>query len=409
MDIQKTRGKLRYLKKKYWVAGPVRGDLLVNILLLAIFGLVMIYSASYVSSATMYKDGKDWHFVKTQAFSLALGIVALFLAAKVDYHTWTRYGILFLVPSILLLVILKAGLGKESLGATRWVKIGPVSFQAAEPIKPMLMFFYAWVIGRFRKSLLKRAAILWLVTLVFAGLMWKIADNMSTALILCIICYGACFVSGKRGWIYALIGILVVAGFYLLIQILDAKIPADSSLGFRLTRIRAFLHPEDYAYAEGMQQRLSLMAIGSGGVFGRGLGKGLVKLKLSEAYNDFILAVVAEELGFFGVGLLLFLFGHLLYQAVKITDEACDLEGKILGTCIVSHIAAQVLLNLMVTARLFPTTGVTLPFMSYGGTSVLFLLAELGLLFSIDNYSKNKRFRRIAIQKIRDIDLRRKA
>ena len=161
---------------------------------------------------------------------------------------------------------------------------------------------------------------------------------------------------------------------------------------FRFVRIRAWLHPEEYAADEGLQAMQARYAIGAGGFWGKGLGQSLIKFKLSYSYNDFILAIICEELGVFGVIVMMTLFGYLLYRIYKIAQNAWDIEGKVLAIGVFTQIALQLLINVMVVTSVIPTTGVTLPFFSAGGTSVVFLLAELGMVLNVDKYAKERRF-----------------
>ena len=184
-------------------------------------------------------------------------------------------------------------------------------------------------------------------------------------------------------------------------------LPVSPTENFRITRIRAFLHPEDYLSSTGLQPKQALYAIGAGGFWGRGLGQSLMKFRLSEPYNDYILAIICEEMGVFGVCMILFLFSYLLCQIAKVASSAADVEGRIFCVGVFAQIAVQAALNFLVVTNLFPTTGVTLPFVSYGGASALFLMVELGVVFSIDNVAKNRKFRREAVKIVNEQDRKR--
>ena len=189
---------------------------------------------------------------------------------------------------------------------------------------------------------------------------------------------------------YFLLGLalIIIAAIFVTVYLLMHQ----GAENFRFVRIRAWLHPEEYAADEGLQAMQARYAIGAGGFWGKGLGQSLIKFKLSYSYNDFILAIICEELGVFGVIVMMTLFGYLLYRIYKIAQNAWDIEGKVLAIGVFTQIALQLLINVMVVTSVIPTTGVTLPFFSAGGTSVVFLLAELGMVLNVDKYAKERRF-----------------
>ena len=230
---------------------------------------------------------------------------------------------------------------------------------------------------------------------------------MSTAIIVLAICFVIMFVSQKDPSLYVKAFLIVLGAAVLALLLIKFVIPPSDTENFRITRIRAFMDPQNYLSSTGVQPQQALYAIGAGGFWGKGLGQSLVKFKLSEAYNDYILAIICEELGVFGACLLLFLFVYLLIQIVKIERTACDVEGKIFCVGVFTQIAVQSILNIMVVISWFPSTGVTLPFISYGGASVIFLLVEFGVVFSIDGYAKNRRFRAEAAREVVEEEKRR--
>ena len=184
------------------------------------------------------------------------------------------------------------------------------------------------------------------------------------------------------------LALIIIAAIFVTVYLLMHQ----GAENFRFVRIRAWLHPEEYAADEGLQAMQARYAIGAGGFWGKGLGQSLIKFKLSYSYNDFILAIICEELGVFGVIVMMTLFGYLLYRIYKIAQNAWDIEGKVLAIGVFTQIALQLLINVMVVTSVIPTTGVTLPFFSAGGTSVVFLLAELGMVLNVDKYAKERRF-----------------
>ena len=291
-----------------------------------------------------------------------------------------------------IIAALKTPLAHSELGATRWIKLGPVSFQAAEPIKAAIIIFFAyyvsyWGLNRWYNQLLAS-----LLAIALLGFLFFFSNNLSTVIVLFCICAVIILSSVKKPdlYLYFLIGLalIIIAAigvtFYLLML--------QGAENFRFVRIRAWLHPEEYAADEGLQAMQARYAIGAGGFWGKGLGQSLIKFKLSYSYNDFILAIICEELGVFGVIVMMTLFGYLLYRIYKIAQNAWDIEGKVLAIGVFTQIALQLLINVMVVTSVIPTTGVTLPFFSAGGTSVVFLLAELGMVLNVDKYAKERRF-----------------
>ena len=221
----------------------------------------------------------------------------------------------------------------------------------------------------------------------------KFSDNMSTAAILLGTAVFMIYVVHPEQWKFFLCAAgtaALVAGVLYYVKNLD---PAEmNEINFRLVRIRAWLFPYEYEQGKAYQSLQGLYAIGSGGLWGKGLGNSIQKLgKIPEPYNDYIFAIICEELGIFGAGLIILLFIYLLYRLYTISQTAHDLLGRMLAIGVLSHIALQVILNLMVVTNLFPTTGVTLPFFSSGGTASVFLLIEIGVVLNVNKYSVEKR------------------
>lgn len=228
---------------------------------------------------------------------------------------------------------------------------------------------------------------------IIAVMLWKISDNMSTAAILLGTAVFMIYVVHPEQWKFIVcaagVAVFVTAVLYY-VQNLD---PLElQNANFRFARIRAWLAPYEYEQDKAFQSLQGLYAIGSGGVWGKGLGNSIQKLgKIPEPYNDYIFAIICEELGIFGAGLIILLFIYLLYRIYTVSQTAEDMLGRMISIGVMSHIALQVILNLMVVTGLFPTTGVTLPFFSYGGTATVFLLIEIGLVLSVNKYSVKKR------------------
>ncbi len=411
---------------RFWILGNkwLDTNLIVITMFLIIFGLIMIYSASYYKcSITKAFDYDSMHFLKNQALMSVVGLIAMLIVSNINYHFWKKKPIVFLAGALsvlLTLVLLTRFFGQghplnltiTANGATRWVKFGPISFQVAEPVKIAVIVITSWLIDKYgameikwKKFTLKH----WMVTAVIlapgvglAGFLGIISSNMSSALIIAIIgvvMYFAWHPKSAIFYLAALVGVLAIGVF---IYVISQQGVVDAEEGFRLTRIRAWLDPYSYESDESFQSLQALYAIGSGGLFGKGLGNSIQKLgKIPEPYNDFIFSIVCEELGVMGASLLLLMFIYLLYRIYSIAQKAEDLFGRMLATGVFSHIALQVVMNIAVVTGAMPNTGVTLPFISYGGTATIFLLIEIGMVLNVHKWSELKRDENVRLEQFR--------
>lgn len=372
-------------------------NLLVVLFFLMIFGFIMLYSASYYTAGLSKAYNYDsMYLLKTQITYSLLGIAAMLVVSCINYHVWSLLvlpGYVFCCALVLLLKV--PSLGVTVKGATRWLRIGPIQFQVAEPIKLIMIIFMATLIVVRRKKLRSWMSMIRMIipTAIVSALILVISDNMSTAAILLGTAVFMIYVVHPEQWKFFLCAAgtaALVAGVLYYVKNLD---PAEmNEINFRLVRIRAWLFPYEYEQGKAYQSLQGLYAIGSGGLWGKGLGNSIQKLgKIPEPYNDYIFAIICEELGIFGVGLIILLFIYLLYRLYTISQTAHDLLGRMLAIGVLSHIALQVILNLMVVTNLFPTTGVTLPFFSSGGTASVFLLIEIGVVLNVNKYSVEKR------------------
>jgi cell division protein FtsW len=289
------------------------------------------------------------------------------------------------VLSIVLVLLVKTPMGMTINKASRWIKIGGVSIQPAEAAKLAMIIVLATFISKISKNITNPKAF-WVVLAVplpVCVLVWKITSNLSSAVIIFGIAFLMLFVAtpGYRRFI-ALVAFAAAgaAGVVALV----VKAGYHSELNFRFARILAWLDPEAYVNDKGYQTLQSLYAIGSGGLFGKGLGESMQKLGfIPEAQNDMIFSIICEELGIIGGIILIALVALLLWRMKKIFDSAADLYGKVVVAGVAAHIAIQTFLNIAVVTNLLPNTGVPLPFISYGGTAVIFLLIEIGLVLSV--------------------------
>ncbi|MCI7812719.1 MAG: FtsW/RodA/SpoVE family cell cycle protein [Lachnospiraceae bacterium] len=364
-------------------------NLLLVIILLNCFGLLMLYSTSaYRAQADMESD----MFYFKKQFLIFLGsLVLVAVLSVVDYHKYMKWVVPLYIASNVLLVATKL-IGREVNGAKRWIYIGPISFQPAELAKLATILFLAVVIVKvgYLMDGLKAPAIVMACGAVPSLFTYVFTKNLSTALIIAGITVMMVFVAHPKTAPFVGFAAAVVA----LAAVLVAVIAATMDVGegtFRITRILVWLNPENYMSGDGYQIMQALYAIGSGGFFGKGLGNSTQKLQaLPESQNDMIFSIICEELGLFGALIVTILFAFLLYRLMFIAKNAPDLLGSLIAVGIFAHIALQVVLNMAVVTNAIPTTGVTLPFISYGGTSLLFLMAEMGIALGISRQIRLK-------------------
>ena len=347
--------------------------LLLAVLFLTVFGLIVLYSTSAYNGQVRFSDSA--YYFKKQFFAMALGMVAMYAVSSLDYHILKR----FAIPAYLISLLLSGAVllfGDAYNGSKRWLSIGPLSFQPSEYAKPAVILLLAGCVSSMnqKKNAIMIAAVL-LMVLPIVGLVGT--NNLSTAVIILGIAVIMIFISNPKYLPFLWI-ILAGGGFLGIFLSLEQ---------YRLERLKIWRNPE--LYEKGYQTMQGLYAIGSGGLFGRGLGSSLQKLGfVPEAQNDMIFSIICEELGLAGAVLLMLLFLLLLWRFMVIATHAPDLFGTLLAAGIMGHIAIQVILNIAVVTNTIPNTGITLPFISYGGTSVLFLLAEMGLALSVSRWCR---------------------
>ena len=357
-------------------------SLLTIVIFLVCFGLVMLYSTSFYSAQIKFSDGM--YYFKRQAIISAGSIVAMMMVSKFDYHWYAHFAKIAYWVSFVLMALVLTPLGVEAYGARRWIQLPfGQTMQPAEMTKLAIIIFIPLLICKAGKHV-KDYKVLFKIFLwgaAAAAGVFVLTDNLSTAIIVMGMVCVMLFVAHPKTAPFVGLAGAGVALIAIAIKIIDASM--DTSSDFRLRRILAWLHPEQYSDDGGFQVMQGLYAIGSGGFFGKGLGNSAQKMIIPEAQNDMILSIICEELGVFGIIIMLTLFGMLLYRLMFIAQNAPDLYGSLIVTGIFAHIAIQVIFNIAVVLNLFPTTGITLPFISYGGTSILFLMAEMGLALGV--------------------------
>ena len=344
-------------------------SLLLIVIFLVCFGLIMLYSTSAYNATLKFNN--PTFYLKQQIKATLIGIVGMAVIARIDYRIWAKLSPLAYIGAIGLSTLVLF-IGYEYNGSKRWLSIGPLSFQPAEFAKIAIIIFVAYLISKAPKSISKFSTMVKIILIVAPIVGLVAVNNLSSAIIILGIAVIMIFVSSPK---YAqfmalgLIGVGGMAGFLLFAS-------------YRVERLKVWLSPEDYD--KGFQTLQGLYAIGSGGLFGKGLGESMQKLGfVPEAQNDMIFSIICEELGLFGAICVIILFVLLIWRFMIISTNASDLFGSLIVVGIMGHIAIQVILNIAVVTNSIPNTGVTLPFISYGGTSICFLLAEMGLALSV--------------------------
>jgi len=353
--------------------------LLFGIVIISLFGLLMVYSASYVWAE--YKFDDAYKFVKTQGLFLIVGYIFIYFIVKVPYTKYLKYSnIIFLICFILLVLVLILGIGTVRNGSRSWFGIGGFGIQPSEFSKLGLLIFTSKYLAYNEKGLkdIKRGVfpILMVVMLVFGLIMLQ--PDFGTGIIIVISIIVLLFVSGVK------MGFFVKLGFLGLLGVVGLIIMAP----YRMKRIVSFLNPWSDPLGSGFQIIQSLYAIGPGGLLGLGLGNSIQKhFYLPEPQTDFIFAIISEEFGFVGILIVASLFLLIIYRGFRIAINCENKFGKYLAFGITFQLSFQALLNLMVVVGLIPVTGVTLPFLSYGGSSLLITMVSMGILLSISKYN----------------------
>ena len=342
--------------------------LLLIIVCILGFGLVMLYSTSAYNATLKY--GNSIYYLKKQVIAACMGFAVMYFCIKVDYHFLARFaGIAYLAATILCLAV--NFVGSSSHGSSRWLNIFGVSFQPSELAKIAVILYLAVVISKRPMAMRTFQGNVKLLATILPIFLVVAYNNLSTAIIIAGIAFVMVFISSPKTAPF-LLGVLGLAALALVFVFGT----------YRQERLQIWLHPEDFD--KGYQTLQGLYAIGSGGLFGKGLGESIQKLGfVPEAQNDMIFSIICEELGLFGAICVILMYIMLLWRLLLIATNAKDMFGSYLVIGIMIHIALQVILNIAVVTNSMPNTGVTLPFISYGGTSIMFLIAEMGVALSV--------------------------
>ena len=338
-------------------------------MLLVIIGLIILYSTSAYNGKVKFDD--SFYYVKKQLFATSLGLALMYVMANIDYRVWQR----FALPAYLIAILLSIAVllfGDEYNGSKRWLSFGPFSFQPSEFAKIAVILFLSSLIVKRGKKMKKMRELLFIMCTILPIVGLVGASNLSTAIIILGIGIVLVFVASPLYAQFIWLGVSG-AGFLTIFLALES---------YRLERLAIWRNPEKYE--KGYQTIQGLYAIGSGGLFGKGFGSSIQKLGfVPEAQNDMIFSIVCEEWGLVGASILILLFLILIWRFFVIAVRASDLLGSLIATGAMAHMMIQVILNIAVVTNTIPNTGITLPFVSYGGTSVMFLLLEMGLVLSV--------------------------
>ena len=353
--------------------------LLLAVILISLFGLLMIYSSSNIWAEYKYND--PYKYLKSQAIFLIIGYILMIIISKFPYQNYKKLAnIIFLTCTIMLILVLIPGIGTVRNGSRSWFGIGSLGLQPSEFTKLGLIIFTSKYLANNTKELknIKKGVLpmLGVLFLIFGLIMLE--PDFGTGVVIVMTIIVLLFISGVKINFFIKIGILGLLGVIILILIAP----------YRLERIISFINPWTDPLGSGFQIIQSLYAIGPGGLLGLGFGNSIQKhFYLPEPQTDFIFAIISEEFGFLGVLIISTLFITIIYSGLKISMRCQDNFGKFLAFGITFGLAFQTILNLMVVVGLLPVTGVTLPFLSYGGSSLLISLINIGILLNIDKNS----------------------
>ena len=380
-STSKTKNKEKINQK------PLDFILCITVFLLLALGIIMVLSASAPSALSVY--GNSYYYVARQAGFAIVGIILMFIISKIDYRIYKKlYKIAYWASLILLALVVFPGIGSGAKGATRWINLGFVSFQPSEIAKIGLIIFYAGYLsehrtelGTFKEGFVK--PLLYLVPPLI--ILFFLQDHLSACIIIVVIIAIMMLMAGSRLKYFLTAGVSLgcagLAGMLILAQ-------STGKGDFRLARLTTFLNPWADATGDGWQVIQGLYAIGSGGLFGVGLGESKQKyLYIPEPHNDFIFAVLAEELGFIGCVAVIALFAVFIWRGALTAMKAKDCFGSLLAVGITSLIGVQAIMNIAVVTSSMPATGISLPFLSYGGTALVILLCCVGILLNISRSS----------------------
>ena len=376
-----SRRERRIRDKRESVDGGLDYSLLLIMLCVLGFGMLMIYSSS--SYSAQIKNDDSTYFLKRQAINVCVGAIAMLIACKFNYRLFIKPFTILRIRLVTILYWIAVGFQVAVLlqggglnGANRWLKLGPISFQPSEFTKLMIILLVAYYICEIPDSFSETKKMIRIFIMISIPLGLVAAEDLSSAIVIFITAFLMCFIAARRKLPYcALFGAGVFAAYLYVFHL---------GSSFRMDRIEIWKNPE--AHPKGAQIVHGLYAIASGGVFGSGLGESMQKLGfLPEPYNDMIFSVICEELGLVGAGIVILMFILMCWRIYTVAMRAPDLFSSLICVGVMVHIASQALINIAVVTNTIPSTGIPLPFISYGGSSVIFLMAEIGIVLGISS------------------------
>lgn len=358
------------------------GDFWIIILTLGltIFGVIMVFSSSYYYALS--KTGNAYHFLIRDCIYAAAGLIGMLVCSRINYKAYKKIALPLVIISLILLgLVFVPGLGKTVNGATRWIDLKLFTLMPGEIAKPSIILFASAYFAANPKRITKIGSLLFIAIITGAmAVLIMMQPNMSTAATLVLIVCAIMFVAGlsMRWVVFAGVAGIVGGTAYIFHE-----------GGYKLKRVMSFLHPFDDPLGDGYQVVQGLFAMGSGGLIGAGLGKGLQKnLYIPEPHTDFILATIGEELGFVGVAILMFAYLLLIWRLIHVCVNAPDRFSMLLGSGITAMLAIQVIFNIAIVTSSMPPTGVALPFISYGGNSLIIFCSCMGIMLNIAHHSE---------------------
>ena len=391
---KRKKGIFHQLISSLTYKGNMDMELIILIMIMLLFGLIMVASASSVTA--LYRQGDSMYFLKKQLIVAILGFILMLVLSKVDYHILTSPKVLIpTLAGIWLFVLITAFVGEELNGARRWISIGGFSIQPSELAKIGWVLLFAAVCSQQKPEELKKLSTSWVRYAILIGIIaipLFLQPHKSAIILIGLVCILIAIVAGANLKYFLLaipVGIIGIIGLAFTSE-------------YSIKRITNFWDPFQDATGSGWQAMQSLYAIGSGGLFGRGLGKSVQKsLYIPEPQNDFIFSIICEELGFIGAMAVLLLFFFLIVRCIKISMEAPDKLGSLIGIGIASLIFVQVFINIAVVTSLMPVTGMPLPFFSAGGSSLLFTVGMMGIVLNISRQSKKNNLAKLERRNIK--------
>jgi len=353
--------------------------ILISVVIISLFGLLMIYSSSSIWAE--YKFNDPYKFLKTQGIFLIIGYLIIYIVSKIPYQTYLKYSNIILITCIILLIlVLIPGIGTVRNGSRSWFGIGSFGIQPSEFAKLGIIIFTSKYLTNNKMKDIKASVLPILSIVVFLFGLIMLQPDFGTGIIIVVTIIVLLFISGVKMNFFIKLGVLGLIGIVGLIIIAP----------YRLKRIISFINPWADPLGSGFQIIQSLYAIGPSGLLGAGLGNSIQKhFYLPEPQTDFIFSIISEELGFMGVLIITTLFITIIYRGIKVSLNQEDNFAKYLSFGLVFSLAFQTILNLMVVVGLIPVTGVTLPFLSYGGSSLLVSMANIGIILNISKNKKN--------------------